>query len=186
VIRAAGGRAAAYDEGCIVLDEIISTHDSTAGINERFMQQAEQHARALQTLGVDARIGEVPGEYCPGEFSVNARGAKKLIGSAQRIIRGGWLLSTVVVVQSADRLRDVLGDVYARLGLDWAPATVGAVADEAPGVRIEAVEHRLLDTYTDRYRLRPARISTGELAAATELLARHRVEGSGRPGTDDC
>jgi len=46
----------------------------------------------------------------------------KLIGAAERIVRGAWLHSSVIVVQSAARLRAVLEDVYGALGLDWDPA----------------------------------------------------------------
>ncbi|MGB0093987.1 MAG: hypothetical protein WBP81_15830, partial [Solirubrobacteraceae bacterium] len=175
VIRAPGGRAAAYDEGCIVFDEIMPTHDSMTGIRERFAGEAERQSQALRRLGVDARVGEVPGEYCPGEFTVNAGGARKLIGTAQRIVRGAWLFSTVVVVRSAERLRDVLEAVYAELELEWDPRTVGSVADEAPEVSLEEVEGALLDTYAARYRLVRATVAAEELAAATPLLSRHRV-----------
>ena len=132
-------------------------------------------SQPLRRLGVDARVGEVPGEYCPGEFSVNAGGVRKLIGSAQRIVRGGWLFSTVVVVQSAARLRAVLEDVYGDLRLDWNPLTVGSVAGEAPGVSIEDAQQTLLDSYAGRYRLVPATIAEEELVAASGLLDRHRV-----------
>ena len=40
---------------------------------ERFEEVAGLIADALRALGVDARVGEVPGEYCPGAYSVNAR-----------------------------------------------------------------------------------------------------------------
>ena len=69
-------------------------------------------------LGVDARVGEVPGEYCRGAYSVNAGGRTKLVGTAQRAIRGGALLAGFVTVEGADRLRDVLVPVYAALELD--------------------------------------------------------------------
>jgi octanoyl-[GcvH]:protein N-octanoyltransferase len=175
LIRGAGGRAAAYDDGCLVLDEIMPSADSMAGIQERFAREAERQARALRGLGVDARVGQVPGEYCPGEFSVNARGATKLIGAAQRIVRGAWLLSTVVVVRPAGDLRAVLEDVYAALGLDWDPATTGAIDTEAPEVSIEQVRDALLEQYAERYDLVPATLSGSELARAEELVARHRV-----------
>lgn len=175
VIRSAGGHATAYDEGCIVFDEIMSTGDSTIGIRNRFADEADRQTQALRELGVDARVGEVPGEYCPGEFSVNARNAIKLIGSAQRIVRGAWLFSTAVVVRSARRLRSVLEDVYADLELSWDPGTFGSVADEVVRVSIDQVERALLDSYARRYRLTPVKLSSDELAAASELLGRHRV-----------
>jgi octanoyl-[GcvH]:protein N-octanoyltransferase len=175
VIRGAGGRAAAYDEGCLVFDEIVPATESMRGIRARFADEAGRQAQALRSLGVDARVGEVPGEYCPGEFSVNARGRTKLIGAAQRIVRGAWLFSTVVVVWPADGLRAVLEDVYAELGLEWDPATTGSVSDEVSDVSIEAVQRALLRIYTQRYRLMPASLGVQELAGARELLGRHGV-----------
>ncbi len=118
-IRSAGGRGRkrAYHDECLVIEEIIAAADANSAIQERFAAQAERQAGALRELGVDARVGAVPGEYCPGEFSVNARGQTKLIGAAQRTIRGAWLFSSVVVVDGSAPLRAVLEDVYAALGL---------------------------------------------------------------------
>lgn len=176
VIRAAGGRAAAYDEGCLVLDEVMAEPDSMRSVRERFAGEAQRQARALRSLGVDARVGQVPGEYCPGEFSVNARGRTKLAGAAQRIVRGGWLFSTVVVVSSARTVRAVLEDVYGELGLDWDPSTTGSVADEVAGVDVEDVRRALLAEYAQRYRLLSAPLGALMLARAQELLERHRVD----------
>jgi octanoyl-[GcvH]:protein N-octanoyltransferase len=175
VIRGAGGRAAAYDQGCLVFDLIVPEADATVGIQTRFSGDAELQARALGSLGVDARVGEVPGEYCPGEFSVNARGRVKLIGAAQRIVRGAWLLSSLVVVEGAPGLRAVLEDVYAALGLKWDPQTTGSVADEAPGVGVEDVREALLAGYGRRHELSPGALDEAELARAGELLERHHV-----------
>lgn len=171
VIRAPGGRAAAYDQGCLVIEEIVPSEDAMAGMHERFALDAERHAAGLRALGVDARVGEVPGEYCPGTFSVNAGGARKLIGAAQRVIRGGWLLATVVVVQDVARLRGVLEAVYTALELEWDPGTAGAVADEVPGLGVHDVERALLDVYAERYRLVAGTLPSD--AAARERLARH-------------
>jgi len=175
VIRGAGGRAAAYDEGCLIFDEVMPAEESSGGIRERFAADARRQADALGGLGVDARVGEVAGEYCPGEFSVNARGRVKLIGAAERIVRGAWLHSSVVVVESATAIRAVLVDVYAALGLEWHPATAGAVAEEAPGVGIDDVRRALLDVYAESYDLSPASLGALELARARELLDRHRA-----------
>lgn len=173
VIRGAGGRAAAYDEGCLIFDEVMPADGSQ--IRERFAADADRHARALRGLGVDARVGEVPGEYCPGEFSVNARGRVKLVGAAERIVRGAWLHSSVIVVEGAARLRTVLEEVYAALGLDWEPSTVGDVASEVPAIGIDDVRAALLAEYETPYALTRASLTSDDLAHARELLARHRV-----------
>lgn len=173
VVRLQGGRAAAYHEGCLVLDEVLPAQDAMTGVQERFAEVAARQARALRGLGVDARVGEVPGEYCPGAFTVNAAGRRKLVGAAQRIVRGGWLLSSVVVVRGAASLRSVLVDVYGALGLEWDPATVGAVEDEAPGVGVEAVERALLDAYEVSFV--DAELDPGRVAAAAAAAGRYRA-----------
>jgi octanoyl-[GcvH]:protein N-octanoyltransferase len=178
VLRAPGGHAAAYDEDSIVIDEVMPASDSIVGIHERFAERADRQAQALRRLGIEAEVGRVPGEYCPGDFTVNAAGTKKLIGTAQRIVRGGWLFSTVVIVDGSARIRAVLKDVYAALGLDWDPRTVGAVRDEAPAVRIDEVEQALLDTCRDRYRLIAADPRPDILAAAGRALDRFVIAAS--------
>lgn len=172
VVRAAGGRVAAYHEGCLVIDEIMPATDSMAAIRDRFEQRARDHALALSSLGIDAHVGELPGEYCPGEFSINARGAVKLAGSAQRVVRGAWLLATVVVVTDADPLRSVLEEVQAAFGVEWEPATVGAIADEAD-LTMADVGRALLAGYEPLYRLVPASLAEAELVAARAAIGRH-------------
>jgi octanoyl-[GcvH]:protein N-octanoyltransferase len=132
------------------VEEIAHEPDALPGVQDRFGDRGERLARALRTLGVDARVGEVPREYCAGRHSVNARGAVKLAGTAQRVVRGGWLFGAVITVSGADRLRAVLSDVYAALAIDLDPATVGSVADEAPGVTIDDVRAAVADAYERR------------------------------------
>ena len=144
VIRPAGGRLAAYHEGALVLD-LVARHGQARGdYRERFAVLGERVAAGLRTLGVPAQLGPVPGEYCPGEFSVNAGGATKIVGTAQRITRYGYLFSTVVLVTDPEPVREVLVDAYAALGMDWRPASVGCVADHVPGVGVSDVERALL------------------------------------------
>lgn len=173
LIRSAGGRAAAYHDGCLVIEEIAVDPSSMSAVQERFAREAQGQARALRRLGVDARVGEVPGEYCPGAFTVNARGAVKLLGAAQRVIRGGWLMSSVVVVEHAAPIRAVLEGVYAALGLDWNPETVGAISDEAAGITHDAVEAALVAAYARRYRLVEGEIPTQAIVAARSRVHRH-------------
>ena len=105
------------------------------GTHERFAVEGERLAGALRAVGVDARVGEVPGEYCPGAYSVNARGRVKLIGTAQRLVRGAALLGASIVVGDGPGVRAVLRDVYAALEFEWDEATAGAVDEEVPASR---------------------------------------------------
>jgi octanoyl-[GcvH]:protein N-octanoyltransferase len=143
VQRLAGGRAAVFHEHTIAFAWAGRARDVWSGTHDRFGTIAGIVERALRSLGVDARTGEIPREYCPGEYSVNARGAVKLAGIGQRLIRGAWHIGGVIVVAEGERVRDILVPVYEALGLDWDPATAGAVADEVPGVGWDDVAEAL-------------------------------------------
>lgn len=137
-IRPTGGRAVAYDESCLVFDLVDRVHD-TLDPGHFFASAGNTIADALQGLGVDARLGEVPGEYCPGEYSINARGVVKLIGTSQRAIRGARLLSGMLAFGPVDRFVAVLAEANAALDLEWDPATFGSMLLEAPSVSRAAV-----------------------------------------------
>ena len=132
-------------------------------------------ARALGTLGVDARVGEVPGEYCPGRYSVNARGTVKLAGIGQRVVAGGAHTGVVLVVSGEGRINDVLGPVYDALGLAWEPEVTGSVDAERPGTSWDAVREAVLAEYARDYELVDAELDDATLALARALAAEHRA-----------
>ncbi|MFD5278004.1 biotin/lipoate A/B protein ligase family protein [Pseudarthrobacter sp. NPDC058362] len=167
LVRRAGGRAAAYHRGTLVVDHIEPDPDAIAGSKTRFGYFGELFADALGRVGVQAAVGEIPGEYCPGEFSVHGTDPTdgtqiKLVGTAQRVVAGGWLFSSVVVVQDSAPIRKVLTDTYAALGLEWEPSTAGAADDLVPGLDVDAVERALLETYAGHATLVSAPFSSLE------------------------
>jgi lipoate-protein ligase A len=147
VLRAPGGHAAAYHEQSLGLDRVLAAADAIPHVHEWFREAADILADALRSLGVDARVGAVEGEYCPGAYSVNARGRVKLAGTAQRVIRGASLLGATIVVRDGERVRAVLRDVYRALELSWDESTAGAVEDEVPGATVDAVESAVLAAF---------------------------------------
>ena len=177
-LRLAGGRAAVFTPGTMEIGHAVADEDPRAGIHERFRRTADRIAGALAALGVDARVGEVAGEYCPGRYSVNARGAVKLAGLGQRVIAGGSHTGVVLVVEDEGRINGVLGDVYAALGLDWDPAASGSVRAEVPGAGWDDVREALIAEYARDYELAPGRLDDETLALARELAREHRAAGS--------
>jgi lipoate-protein ligase A len=137
---------------------------------------ADLIADALRELGVDARVGEVPGEYCPGAYSVNARGATKLAGIGQRMIRGGAHMGGVVVASGGGEIARVLEPVYRALELDWDPSTSGSAAEELDReVDAGELEETVIAELAKRYEL-----VDGELDAETvERAARSLDEAKG-------
>jgi hypothetical protein len=87
----------------------------------------------------------VPDEYYPGRFSVNAGGCAKLAGTAQRVTRGSFLLSAVVLVSDPDPIRSVLCRAYPLLGHHWEPNTLGSVSEQVDSITMDGVRAALLD-----------------------------------------
>lgn len=170
-VRVVGGRAVAYTPRAVVLDHVRHDPHAVDGMDARFESFGHRCAELLAHRGVDARVGAVPGEYCPGEHSVNARGSVKLVGTAQRVVRHAWLFSALVVVDDLEVVRAVLTEVYGHLGLPFLPGSVGSVSAEAPGVDTEDVGSLLLGMFDPRPPTAPARVV---LERAASLEDQHR------------
>ena len=172
--RIAGGRAALCSEGVISFTIATPEEQVARGTSSRFDSVAEMIAAALADLGVDARVGEVPGEYCPGSHTVNAGGRVKLAGVAQRLIKGCAHVGVVLVVKDSELVREVLVPVYEALGLEWDPASSGAVEDEVPGIELKDVEASILHRLSLNYEVEPVALSPATLDAAESAAGRFR------------
>jgi octanoyl-[GcvH]:protein N-octanoyltransferase len=171
VERLAGGRAAVFHQGTIAIARAYRDPQPPKRTYARFEEMAGLITDALRDLGVDARVGEVPGEYCPGAYSVNARGETKLAGIGQRMIRGGAHMGGVVIASGGREVARVLEPVYRALDLDWDPATSGSVSDElAREVDPGEVEEALIAELAKRYELVPSELDEDTMRLAVQRL----------------
>ena len=175
LIRATGGRAVAYTEQTVVVHHVRHDAEPTKGHDARFQDFGASFADILGRLGVAARLGPVPGEYCPGAHSVNARGEVKLVGTAQRILRRAWLFASLVMVADEAAVRPVLTEVYGHLGQDFDPMAVGSVSSENPVLDTETVAVALLEVYAQASRPDPIAQAGEALAVAARSVADHSV-----------
>lgn len=129
VTRLAGGHAAVFLQSSVAFAWASPDPESHLNIQPRFERLTGWIVDALQRLGLDARVGEVPGEYCPGEYSVNIAGQVKVMGVGQRVIRGGAHVGGVLTVAQSEGLREILIPIYEALDLEFRPETAGGVAD---------------------------------------------------------
>ena len=171
--RLAGGRAAVFHEGTLAFAWAIPQPDPRAGVMERFETISAIMADAFRSLGVDAEVGELPGEYCPGAYSVHAEGRVKIMGVGQRLVRGAAHVGGVVSVTGGSRIREVLVPVYEALGLAWDPSTAGALDEFVPDIDVEAAREAITRSFETVARLEPAPIPDAFVEAGRRLAPTH-------------
>lgn len=127
VRRVSGGRAVVLGRGsfCAGFAEPATTFEGT---QERYERLSGALIAALADVGVEAERGELPGEWCPGAWSIRS-GPVKLAGLAQRAIKGAAWVDAVVDLDPDPAARSLLKEVYAALELPLDPATAGSVSE---------------------------------------------------------
>jgi octanoyl-[GcvH]:protein N-octanoyltransferase len=175
VVRSAGGHAAPYDDRSLVVEHIVMAPEVTAGLEERFSGLSSRLDDVLTGLGAAARVGELPGEYCPGAHSIHVDGRLKVAGIAQRAVRGGALTGAVLTVGGGPELRAMIAAIYAALELDVDAATAGALDEALPGVTPDVVADAIRESYAAGGGLVPAAPDPALLDAARALIPRHAV-----------
>jgi octanoyl-[GcvH]:protein N-octanoyltransferase len=173
MLRLAGGRLACYDEACVIVEIFRAEESVIGGLEGRFEDLAQLISEALAAAGVSVEVGELPGEYCPGRFSLHLPDGPKVAGIAQRIIRGASLTSAVVVAAGGARLRAAIAEIYAALGIAVDPELAGAVNDRHPSLNAEDVfttlrRHSAVRYGADEIRI-PPQLSRSAAATAARF-----------------
>lgn len=171
--RLAGGRAAIFHPGTIAFAWTIHDTSPEVGVDARFRELSQLMATALRRLGLDAQIGAVPGEYCSGQYSVNARGSKKLMGVGQRLSHKAAHVGGVLVVNDTVIVRDMLIPIYEALNLKWDPYTTGSVEDEMGRITYSQVQEAIIDEFGRRYDLYNGTVNAETMALAETLEMEH-------------
>ncbi len=171
--RLAGGRAAVFHQGTIAFAWTVPDPAPAERIHARFRAFTTVLVEAFHSLGVEARVGAIPGEYCPGDYSINVDGAVKVVGIGQRLARRAAHVGGVVVVSDGDGVRNVLTPVYAALRLGWDPATAGAIEDSMPGITVSDVVAAIVDRIGAETTIRTVGPDPSLLARAESLRMEH-------------
>jgi lipoate-protein ligase A len=180
VLRLAGGRAAVFHERTLAFSWTIPDNEPTSGIRLRFETVSALMVRAFTRLGIESRVGEIPGEYCPGEFSVNLGGRAKVMGVGQRLGRRAAHVGGVVVVAGSEIVRRVLVPVYRALDLEWRPETAGALSDAAPMVDVGAVTAAISAEIEDLAKVEESNVDAETMELAHRFASDHLVAGTAR------
>ncbi|MFI5706991.1 biotin/lipoate A/B protein ligase family protein [Kribbella sp. NPDC051620] len=172
LVRAVGGRPVAYTPQALVIDHVKHEPVAPDGLESRFQYFGNLYAEILRDSGIDARVGAVPGEYCPGAHSVNARGTVKLVGTGQRVVRNAWLFSTLIILGDDDQLRPLLTDIYRHLNLPFDAASVGSLSSELPTFNPNTFEQRVTTAYGVQ---QPTPLGAATIKLAATLTTDHRA-----------
>lgn len=173
VERLAGGRAAVFHEGTLAFSWTIPDPDPRRDIHARFSALASLMLAAFSDLDIEAEIGEIPGEYCPGEYSISVGGTTKVMGVGQRLARNAAHIGGVVVVSGGALTRSVLEPVYRELDLSWRPPTAGALQDVAPAITLQLVTDAIVARLATARLVTPATLEPETLELARRLAPEH-------------
>jgi octanoyl-[GcvH]:protein N-octanoyltransferase len=127
--RGTGGRLTLFDEQALAITLLWPHETPHAHTLKRYDIFSGMIADALQSLGLDARVGELPNEYCPGKYSINANGTVKLVGIAQRMNRSCVQMGAIIAIAPSEAACAGLAETYNAMGLDFDSKTYGAITD---------------------------------------------------------
>lgn len=142
-VRIAGGRAAVFHESTVRFGWTRQVDDPASTMHDGFRDLSGFVVATLGDFGIHAEVGEIPGEYCPGQYSVHI-GSKKVMGVGQRLTRNAAHVGGVVVLSNSEVINGVLVPIYELLGIEMQPAATGSVAD-AFGVDAAVFMDRMTD-----------------------------------------
>ncbi|MEY4996898.1 MAG: hypothetical protein RLY59_302 [Actinomycetota bacterium] len=147
VIRPAGGRMVALDQNWLVLDVITPEVGREIAHKDMFLAHGHTFVEMLTGLGIEASVGGVAGEYCPGDYSINARNTVKIVGTAQRVTRGARLFSASIPFHISPDVSQLFTRINALLNLEWNPHTLGSIEHEAPHCSIDELESAVVSHF---------------------------------------
>ena len=116
-VRIAGGRAVVFGPTIVRFAWTVASDDPAGSMRTRYARLSESVVQTLAAFDVRGRIGEVPNEYCAGEFSVSIRGHRKVMGVGQRLTRRAAQVGGMIVVSDPDDINRVLVPMYRSMGV---------------------------------------------------------------------
>ncbi|HEX2728781.1 MAG TPA: hypothetical protein VHM16_03440 [Rubrobacteraceae bacterium] len=180
LVRGAGGGATAADSGTFGFSIIrpSDTDGSRNGIQERYDEAADLVLGALSRLGVQAEIGEVRHEFCPGDHSIRIgsyENGMKIVGIAQRLTNRATSVGGIVLVHGERELARVLDRVYGAMRQPFRPRTVGSLRRAGCGASVEEVVGAFAGEAEWRYGAKPVSLGDETLESARRDGARYLI-----------
>lgn len=174
VMRLAGGRAALFHERSLALAFARRESEGMLDIEKRLAPLNDIYLETLRRIGVDARQGELEGEYCPGGSTINARGQVKLIGTGQRSVKGAGHLGSIIANEDGQTIAETLDPVYRAMNHPFEPATCGSILEES-GKGSEEFADALIETFANHYEIVEMTLPLEAHRRARDIISQHRI-----------
>ena len=151
VNRLTGGHAVTFHDGILAFAFMFHDREARSKMHYYFNFVSSILQDALGSLGFACNVGELTGEYCPGQYSINIENKIKIAGIAQRIVANAVYVGGFIAVSNADLIKEILVPVYSHLEIDWNPNTVGSLENYKSDIKkndvIDAIKNRLSSFY---------------------------------------
>lgn len=174
LVRGAGGGAIAGGPGTFgfsIIRPPEEGEDLRLGIRKRYDEAASIALAAFARLGVEAEMGEVSEEFCPGDQSVRVGGFEngmKLSGIAGRVTRRAASVGGIVLVSGEKELARILGLVYGAMDLPFRPASVGSLQRAGSAATLEEAMEAFATEAEERYGAKRVALDERTLEEARE------------------
>lgn len=180
MVRGSGGGATAADTGTFGFSIVRPADEGERrrDIRERYDEAADLVLGAFSRLGLEAEVGEVREEFCPGDHSVRVGGweeGTKVVGIAQRLTRRATSVGGIVLVHGEGALSRVLEKVYGALGLPFRPGSVGSLHRAGVKAELDKVVGAFAAEAVFRYGAEPANVDSRTLEAARKAGGQYLI-----------
>ena len=172
VLRLSGGKAALFHSGTIGFAWTIPDDNPKANVCERFEEISLRIKDTFISMGIDAHIGEINGEYCPGRYSVNARRKSKIMGVGQRLAKYASHIGGVISITNSKLTQKILTKIYKDLDYEWIPTTAGSIEDEIGKITNSEIISILIEKFSEYYSFEETTLTKNVLEKA------HNIENS--------
>ncbi|MBR74445.1 MAG: hypothetical protein CL872_05875 [Dehalococcoidaceae bacterium] len=151
VNRLTGGHAVTFHSGTLVFAWMFNDLDARLKMHYYFDLVSNFFQNIVNEFGLDCFVGEIDGEYCSGEYSLNLDNKVKIAGIAQRIVNKAVYIGGFIAINNSNLIKKMLIPIYKDLGIKWNPQTVGSLADYDSTIDFQSVLSKILNQLDKNY-----------------------------------
>ena len=129
VNRLTGGHAVTFHSGTLIFGWMFHDLQARSKMHYYFDYVSKFFRSVIIDFGLNCFIGEIEGEYCSGQYSLNLDHKIKIAGIAQRIVNNAVYIGGFIAVENSNLIKEMLIPIYKELGIKWQPQTAGALND---------------------------------------------------------